>query len=73
MPSNDIDYHVTDIGGVWGIFRGESQIGMRRCPHEAVAFANFFADWESLSTNGQVRVVGDCYLDRTLRGYRPAA
>ncbi|MBB3227869.1 hypothetical protein FHW69_002501 [Luteibacter sp. Sphag1AF] len=73
MLNSSIDYHVTDVGGAWGIFRGEAQIGVRQCPCDAIAFANFFADWESLSSRRRVNVLSDPDLHHTLRSYRANA
>jgi hypothetical protein len=73
MSEHTIEYHIADIGDAWGIFREGMQIALRRDPADAIAFANFFADRETLMSTRPVRVSADICLHRTLREMRLAA
>lgn len=73
MSEHTIEYHIADIGNAWGIFREGMQIAVRRDPADAIAFANFFADRETMMTTRPVHVLADIYLHRTLRELRLAA
>lgn len=68
-----IEYHIARVGHAWGIFRGSLQIGQRKDPADAIAFANFFADRETLLGVHTVRVSADDGMHRTLREARDAA
>lgn len=73
MPQHTIDYHIADIDGAWGIFREGVQIARRTDAADAIAFANFFADRETLMAACPVRVsAGDC-LRHELRRMQEAA
>lgn len=73
MDQNTIEYYIADVGGTWGVFREGMQIATRRDPGDAIAFANFFADRETLMSKHDVRVLGDACLTRTLTSIRYAA
>ena len=49
------------------------QIALRSDPGDAIAFANFFADRETLMSTHPVRVSADFRLHRTLQDMRLAA
>ncbi|MGF6710624.1 hypothetical protein QFZ41_001588 [Luteibacter sp. W1I16] len=68
-----IEYHIADIGETWGIFREGVQIAVRSDPVDAIAFANFFADRETLMSSFPVRVSADIHMHRTLLDLRLAA
>lgn len=71
--ADHIDYHIADVGEAWGIFRDGTQIGVREHAADAIAFANFFADRETLLAGLPVRVTADTHLHRELRALRLAA
>lgn len=71
--ADHIEYHIADVGEGWGIFRDGTQIGMREQAGDAIAFANFFADRETLLNRLPVRVTADAQLLRELRALRLAA
>jgi hypothetical protein len=73
MLASTIEYHIADIGDAWGIFREGVQIAARRDPGDAIAFANFFADRETLMSPHAVHVSADINLHRTLKDLRDAA
>jgi hypothetical protein len=73
MSQHIIDYHIADLGDVWGIFREGTQIAVRTDPADAIAFANFFADRETLISRHRVQVSADRVMHRTLRELRKAA
>jgi hypothetical protein len=73
LESDTIEYYIADVGGAWGIFREGMQIATRRDAAEAISFANFFADRETLMTPQDVRVIADACLKRTLTAMRYAA
>jgi len=73
MNEHAIEYHIADIGATWGIFREGVQIAVRSDPADAIAFANFFADRETLMSAFPVRVSADIHLHRTLHEIRLAA
>ena len=73
MSEHVIEYHIADIGDAWGIFREGMQIALRSDPGDAIAFANFFADRETLMSPHPVRVSADLRLHRTLQDMRLAA
>ncbi|GAA0915200.1 hypothetical protein GCM10009552_32810 [Rothia nasimurium] len=73
MPRHTIEYHIADMDGSWGIFREGVQIAARTDAADAIAFANFFADRETLIAAHPVRVSADVYLHRELRRMRNAA
>ena len=73
MLPHIIEYHIADIGDAWGIFREGMQLAVRRNPEDAIAFANFFADRETLMSPHPVRVSADIHLHRTLRDLRAEA
>lgn len=62
-----IDYHIASDGDAWGIYRDGTPIGVRKDAADAVAFANFFADRETLIAPVPVRVTADTYFWRSLR------
>jgi hypothetical protein len=68
-----IDYHIADLGGSWGIYREGVPLAMRNDVADAIAFANFFADRETLLGHRRVRVSADSLLHRALRDMRKAA
>lgn len=68
-----IEYHIASIGDAWGIFRDDVQLASRKDPCDAIAFANFFADRETLITTRPVHVSADIDLHRMLREMRVAA
>jgi hypothetical protein len=68
-----IDYHIASVGNAWGIFRDGTQIGVREDAADAIAFANFFADRETLIAPLPVRVTADVFLHRAMRVWRVAA
>lgn len=73
MLPHTIEYHIAGIGGAWGIFREGMQIAVRRDPADAIAYANYFADRETLMSRHPVRVSADVQLHRTLSAMRTAA
>jgi len=73
LEQDTIEYYIADVGGTWGVFREGMPIAMRRDPGEAIAFANFFADRETLMSERDVRVLGDHRLAQTLTSIRYAA
>lgn len=73
MSEHTIEYHIADIGKAWGIFREGMQIAIRFDPADAIAFANFFADRETMMSTNTVNVSADMCLHRTLRELRLAA
>jgi len=73
MHPASIDYHIADVGHAWGIFREGTQIAIRHDPADAIAFANFFADRETLLGRHAVRVSADALMHTTLRNMRRAA
>lgn len=73
MEHETIEYYIADIGGHWGIFREGVQIAVRRDAVDAIAFANFFADRETLTSRHDVRVIADSSLRRTMSALRHAA
>jgi hypothetical protein len=73
MNEQTIDYHIASMGNTWGIFRDGSQIGARDDAAEAIAFANFFADRETLIAPVPVRVTADEILRSFIDGLRIAA
>lgn len=73
MPHHTIEYHIAEMDGCWGIFREGVQIASRRDPADAITFANYFADRETLIAAHPVRVSADVYLHRELRRMRKAA
>lgn len=68
-----IDYHIAHVGDAWGIFRDGTQIGVRDNAADAIAFANFFADRETLIAPVPVHVTADTLLHRVIRDLRMAA
>jgi hypothetical protein len=68
-----IEYHIAQSGTRWGIYREGIQIAVRSDPADAIAFANFFADRETLLGMRRVRVSADAGMHRTLRDMRAAA
>lgn len=73
MLPHTIEYHIADIGDAWGVFREGMQIAVRQDPADAIAFANYFADRETLMSPHPVCVSADMHLHRTLRDLRTAA
>lgn len=73
MLPHTIEYHIADIGHAWGVFREGMQIAIRQDPADAIAFANYFADRETLMSPHPVCVSADIHLHRTLRDMRTAA
>lgn len=73
MSGHIIDYHIADLGDAWGIFRDGMQIAVRSDAADAIAFANFFADRETLMGRQRVHVSADRVMHRTLRDLRKAA
>jgi predicted transcriptional regulator len=73
MLPHTIEYHIADVGNAWGIFREGMQIAVRDDPADAIAFANYFADRETLMSPHPVRVSADTNLHRALRAMRTAA
>lgn len=73
MSEHTIEYHIADIGDAWGVFREGMQIAVRRDPADAIAFANFFADRETMMTTRPVHVLADARLHHALRELRLAA
>ena len=73
MSGQFIEYHIAALGNTWGIFRDGTQIGVREDEADAIAFANFFADRETLIAPVPVRVTADAGLHRALRELRAAA
>jgi hypothetical protein len=73
MSEHTIEYHIADIGKAWGIFREGMQIAVRMDPADAIAFANYFADRETMMTTQPVQVSADLCLHRRLREIRLAA
>lgn len=73
MNDHIIDYHIADLGDAWGIYRDGMQIAVRTDPADAIAFANFFADRETLMSRRRVQVSADRIMHRTLRDLRKAA
>lgn len=73
MSEHIIDYHIADLGQVWGIYREGVQIASRSDVGDAIAFANFFADRETLLGVNRVQVSADKVMHRTLRQMRQAA
>lgn len=73
MSAQIIDYHIADLGDIWGIYRDGVQIAVRTDAADAIAFANFFADRETLMCRQRVQVSADRVLHRTLREMRKAA
>ncbi|MDR6642027.1 MULTISPECIES: hypothetical protein [unclassified Luteibacter] len=73
MSGHIIDYHIADLGDAWGIFRDGLQIAVRSDAADAIAFANFFADRETLMGRQRVHVSADRVMHRTLRDLRKAA
>lgn len=73
MSEHTVEYHIAGIGNAWGIFREGMQIAVRCDPADAIAFANFFADRETMMTARPVHVSADVYLHQTLREIRLAA
>ncbi|NID16126.1 hypothetical protein [Luteibacter yeojuensis] len=73
MLPHTIEYHIARMGDAWGIFREGMQLAVRRDPADAIAFANYFADRETLMSPHPVRVSGDNQLHRTLHDLRTAA
>ncbi|MET0255549.1 MAG: hypothetical protein ABW193_07125 [Luteibacter sp.] len=73
MSEHVIDYHIADLGHLWGIYREGVQIASRRDAADAIAFANFFADRETLLGADQVQVSADMSLHHALRRMRKAA
>lgn len=67
-----IDYHIAETSDGWGIFREGMQIAVRKDPADAIAFANFFADRETLATRQPVMVSADSCLHRMLGLLRAA-
>lgn len=68
-----IEYHIAHMGNAWGIYREGVQIAVRSDPADAIAFANFFADRETLLGMRRVHVSADAGMYRTLRELRAAA
>jgi hypothetical protein len=73
MNEHGIDYHIASMGDAWGIFRDGTQIGARVDAADAIAFANFFADRETLIAPVPVRVTTDDALRKMIAGLRLAA
>jgi hypothetical protein len=73
LEQDTIEYYIADVGDTWGVFREGVQLAVRHDAADAIAFANFFADRETLMTHRDVRVVGDACLNRTLIAMRHAA
>ncbi|MDF3980424.1 hypothetical protein P3W24_00215 [Luteibacter sp. PPL201] len=73
MPQQSIRYHVAEMDGAWGIFRDGQPIARRDDMTDAIAFANFFADRESLTSPLPVKVTGGPCLQKRLREERLAA
>jgi hypothetical protein len=73
MDELHIEYHIARVGDAWGVFRDATQIAVRRDAADAIAFANFFADRETLSAGMPVRVTADAHLHRAMREWRLAA
>lgn len=73
MSEHIIDYHIADLGHAWAIYREGVQIAIRADAGDAIAFANFFADRETLLGTHRVQVSADMLLHRTLRQMRRAA
>ena len=73
MLPHTIEYHIADVGDAWGIFREGMQIAVRKDPVDAIAFANYFADRETLMSPHPVHVMADVHLYRTLQEIRDAA
>lgn len=73
MSQAIIEYHIADIDGSWGIFREGVQIALRRDAADAIAFANFFADRETLVSTRPVRVSAGPCLHQELHRIRRAA
>jgi hypothetical protein len=67
-----IEYHIAQSGTSWGIYREGTQIAVRSDPADAIAFANFFADRETLMNLRRVRVSADTVMHRTLKNMRRA-
>ncbi|WP_369926331.1 hypothetical protein [Xanthomonas sp. NCPPB 2632] len=65
-----IEYHIAQTGECWGIYREGTQIAVRSDPADAIAFANYFADRETLLGFRRVRVSADTVMHRTLRDMR---
>lgn len=65
-----IEYHIAQSGKSWGIYREGTQIAVRSDPADAIAFANFFADRETLLGLRRVRVSADTVMHRTLKNMR---
>lgn len=70
MSEHIIDYHIAGLGQAWGIYREGVQIAVRGDAADAIAFANFFADRETLLGVGRARVSADKVMHRTLRDLR---
>jgi hypothetical protein len=70
MRRPPIEYHIAQTGASWGIYREGTQIAVRSDPADAIAFANYFADRETLLGLRRVRVSADTVLHRTLRDMR---
>jgi hypothetical protein len=73
MNEQYVEYHIASVGSAWGIFREGTQIGLREDAGDAIAFANFFADRETLIAPVPVRVTADIVLRRALIEWRLAA
>ncbi|UPG90683.1 hypothetical protein L2Y96_02605 [Luteibacter aegosomaticola] len=73
MNEHHVDYHIATVDSGWGIFRDGTQIGMREDAADAIAFANFFADRETLIAPVPVRVTADIALQRAMAEWRLAA
>lgn len=73
MNEQIIEYHIASVGNAWGIYRDGTQIGVRDDAADAIAFANFFADRETLIAPVPVRVTADDFLRRVIAGLRLAA
>ncbi|SFW74782.1 hypothetical protein [Luteibacter sp. UNCMF366Tsu5.1] len=73
MLPQTIDYHIAQLDSTWGIFREGMQIAVRADPADAIAFANFFADRETLMAPCPVRVSADMNLHQALLDLRQVA
>ncbi|KJV36119.1 hypothetical protein [Luteibacter yeojuensis] len=73
MDEPYIEYHIARVGDAWGVFRDATQIATRHDAADAIAFANFFADRETLVAPLPVRVTADAHLHRALHDWRRAA
>ena len=73
MSLQTIEYHIAQIENGWGIFREGTQIAVRADPADAITFANYFADRETLMSSCSVRVSADLHLHKTPLDLRHAA